>query len=348
MLTPHTNDGKLNYLFSTDNELCAKFRADGYVILRSAVSEELVDRIRFEIEEAFFLPDESALPNRSVVAPEIGRFQDAWHKCPAVSELAGLPVILSLLRELYGRDPHPFQTLTFSTPTQQPAHSDHVHFSSIPNGFMCGVWVALEEITSTNGPLFYFPGSHNLAYMNYQDFHIQKNQHSVETAYQEYESRFEPFIFDLGYTKEVFYAQKGDVLIWSANLAHGGSLALDAQSSRWSQVTHYFFDNCVHFTPRLSDELTGELCLREPIDILSGEPIISLTRVVGNPARLEEDKINEEIVDHLQVESTPPEVDQLQHLRDELAALRGSRAFKVGNLLALPVRALRQIFSRGH
>ena len=348
MTSSYINNGELNYLFSTDSELCAKFREDGYLILRSAVPDELVDRIRYEIEETFLSVDESAQPIMSGIQPEIGRFQDAWRKCASVGELAGLPSILHSLKELYGRDPHPFQTLVFSTPTQQPAHSDHIHFSSIPNGFMCGVWVALEDVTSTNGPLFYFPGSHNLAYMNYQDFHIQKNQHSVETAYQEYESRFEPLIFDLGYTKEVFYAQKGDVFIWSANLAHGGSLALDAQSSRWSQVTHYFFDNCVHFTPRLSDELTGELCLREPIDILSGEPIISLARLVGNPTGLEEDKINEKIVDHLQVESTPPEVDHLQHLRDELAALRGSRAFKVGNLLALPVRALRQIFSRGH
>ena len=143
---------------------------------------------------------------------------------------------------------------------------------------MCGVWVALEDVTSTNGPLFYFPGSHNLAYMNYHDLNITKNPAHEEAAYQEYEARLEPLMLNLGFKKEVFYAKKGDVLIWSANLVHGGSLALDAQPSRWSQVTHYLFDNCVHYTPRLSDEMTGDLYLRKPIDILTGQPIASVNR----------------------------------------------------------------------
>ncbi len=278
MTASYLNNGELNYLFSTDSELCAKFREDGYLILRSAVPDELVDKIRYEIEETFLSVDESARPTMSGIQPEIGRFQDAWRKCPSVNELAGLHNILLTLKELYGRDPHPFQTLVFSTPTQQPAHSDHIHFSSIPNGFMCGVWVALEDVTSTNGPLFYFPGSHNLAYMNYHDLNITKNPAHEEAAYQEYEARLEPLMLNLGFKKEVFYAKKGDVLIWSANLVHGGSLALDAQPSRWSQVTHYLFDNCVHYTPRLSDEMTGDLYLRKPIDILTGQPIASVDR----------------------------------------------------------------------
>ena len=278
MTASYLNNGELNYLFSTDSEFCAKFREDGYLILRSAVPDELVDKIRYEIEETFLSADESARPTMSGIQPEIGRFQDAWRKCPSVNELAGLHNILLTLKELYGRDPHPFQTLVFSTPTQQPAHSDHIHFSSIPNGFMCGVWVALEDVTSTNGPLFYFPGSHNLAYMNYHDLNITKNPAHEEAAHQEYEARLEPLMLNLGFKKEVFYAKKGDVLIWSANLVHGGSLALDAQPSRWSQVTHYLFDNCVHYTPRLSDEMTGDLYLRKPIDILTGQPIASVNR----------------------------------------------------------------------
>ncbi len=278
MTASYLNNGELNYLFSLDSELCAKFREDGYLILRSAVPDELVDRIRYEIEETFLSVDESARPIMSGIQPEIGRFQDAWRKCPSVSELAGLRNILLPLKELYGRDPHPFQTLVFSTPTQQPAHSDHIHFSSIPNGFMCGVWVAFEAVTSTNGPLFYFPGSHILPYMNYHDLNIIKNPHHEEGAYQEYEARLEPLMLNLGFKKEVFCAEKGDVFIWSANLVHGGSLALDAQPSRWSQVTHYFFDNCVHYTPRLSDEMMGNLYLRNPIDIITGQPIASIDR----------------------------------------------------------------------
>ena len=32
----------------------------------------------------------------------------------------------------------------------------------MPEGFMCGVWVALEDMDMDNGPLVYYPGSHQL------------------------------------------------------------------------------------------------------------------------------------------------------------------------------------------
>ena len=32
----------------------------------------------------------------------------------------------------------------------------------MPEGFMCGVWVALEDMDMENGPLVYYPGSHKL------------------------------------------------------------------------------------------------------------------------------------------------------------------------------------------
>ena len=63
----------------------------------------------------------------------------------------------------YGREPLPFQTLNFRVGTQQEPHSDAFHFNSDPPGFMCGVWVALEDIDEASGPLVYFPGSQSPA-----------------------------------------------------------------------------------------------------------------------------------------------------------------------------------------
>lgn len=73
---------------------------------------------------------------------------------------------------------------------------------------MCGVWVALEDVTPTNGPLFYFPGSHNLTYMNYHDLNIIKNPLHEEAAYQEYEARLEPLMLNLGFKKKFFTPKK--------------------------------------------------------------------------------------------------------------------------------------------
>ena len=48
-----------------------------------------------------------------------------------------------------------------------------------------------------------------------------------DSGYQAYQQKYEPFIAKLiqdnGLEPEYFRARKGDVLIWHANLLHGGS-----------------------------------------------------------------------------------------------------------------------------
>ena len=90
------------------------------------------------------------------------RIQDAWTESEAVRSLAVAPKVLSLLETLYGKRPIPFQTLNFLRGSQQQTHSDSFHFHSFPKHYMCGVWVALEDLTEDNGPLHYYPGSHLL------------------------------------------------------------------------------------------------------------------------------------------------------------------------------------------
>ena len=98
------------------------------------------------------------------------RIQDLWQYSDSVKELACHPKIMDTLKMLYEREPVPFQTLNFKVGTQQKAHSDTLHFSSLPARYMCGVWVALEDITEDNGPLFYYPGSHRNPEYNFSDF----------------------------------------------------------------------------------------------------------------------------------------------------------------------------------
>jgi hypothetical protein len=62
-------------------------------------------------------------------------------------------------------------------------------------------------------------------------------------------------------------------LIWCANLLHGGSLQTDRTRTRWSQVTHYYFQDCVYYTPAFSDEPLGRLALRQITDAASGERV---------------------------------------------------------------------------
>jgi hypothetical protein len=66
---------------------------------------------------------------------------------------------------------------------------------------------------------------------------------------------------------------RSPALIWAANLLHGGSRQRDPNATRWSQVTHYFFENCCYITPMHSDVMIGKLQVRELTDIATGERV---------------------------------------------------------------------------
>jgi hypothetical protein len=51
------------------------------------------------------------------------------------------------------------------------------------------------------------------------------------------------------FDKQEFLPKRGEVLIWHANLLHGGKPVQDRSSRRWSQVIHYFFSDCLYTTP---------------------------------------------------------------------------------------------------
>lgn len=200
------------------------------------------------------------------------RAQDAWTSDPDVRAIAANPVVLRLLGELYGRPAFPFQTLNFATGTQQAVHSDTAHFSSAPEGFMCGVWVALEDVDDDNGALVYYPGSHRLPHYTNEQLGVLSAVQADRTAHYGHYVRLWRELAEVhGLKAETFHARKGQALIWSARLLHGGALHRDTGRTRWSQVTHYYFDGCVHHTPLLSDPLYGAPYYRDVVDIVTGE-----------------------------------------------------------------------------
>lgn len=204
------------------------------------------------------------------------RVQDAWDKVPEVKQLACNPAILKLLSDLYGRRAFPFQTLNFPVGTQQHFHTDSVHFSSEPERFMAGVWVALEDIDSDNGPLVYYPGSHSLPV--FTNVHIGANpatqSQSMYEHYPRYEKTWEAIVEALDLKPFYFHAKKGQALIWAANLLHGGAAQNDRNRTRYSQVTHYYFDDCAYYTPMGTVEFLGPVLFRDNIvDISTGKHV---------------------------------------------------------------------------
>jgi hypothetical protein len=199
------------------------------------------------------------------------RIQDAWQHDEDVRAIAANPRVLQLLGMLYGRPAFPFQTLNFPVGTQQDAHSDSVHFSSLPERFMCGVWLAMQDISADAGPLFYYSGSHRWPVLNNAMIGRRGYGSDLSSAQDPFAPAWDALCQVHGAEREVFLARKGQALIWCANLLHGGSVQTDPRLTRWSQVTHYYFEDCVYYTPAFSDEVTGQLQLRSITAISDGK-----------------------------------------------------------------------------
>ena len=187
------------------------------------------------------------------------RIQDAWAFDADVYALAANSQVKALLSKLYGREAFPFQTLNFPVGTQQEAHSDMVHFSSQPEKFMCGVWIALEDIHADAGPLFYYPGSHRWPVMNNALIGRRGHGQTLNSAQDPFTEAWAALVEAEGAGQEVFLARKGQALIWCANLLHGGSAQVDQRLTRWSQVTSVNSAALVSGKCKITDPYKGSL-----------------------------------------------------------------------------------------
>lgn len=253
-------------LSPTQRQLAIDLNRDGYVVFDFPDPDiaARIDRIRERLGARLDAVDDS------VPGATKGRVQDAWRDDEDVRAIAANAEVLDLLSRLYGRQAFPFQTLNFPVGTQQHPHTDAVHFSSVPERFMCGVWLAMEDIDAGAGPLCYVPGSHKWPIVSNAMVGRRGWQQELSSAQTPYHDAWGAMVAASGVSTESFLAKKGQALIWAANLLHGGSVQTDPTRTRWSQVTHYFFDDCVYYTPAFSDEPLGRLALRDIISAADG------------------------------------------------------------------------------
>jgi hypothetical protein len=200
------------------------------------------------------------------------RIGDAWRFDVDVRAIAANARVIELLSAIYGRKAWPFQTLNFPVGSQQRCHSDINALSSIPERFMCGVWVALEDISPDAGPLEYYPGTHAwpLIYNDKIGVLATRPARSEETQ-ELYHDVWAALVAKHSVKPRHFLPKKGEAVIWAANLLHAGSRQRNPNVTRWSQVTHYFFENCCYITPLQSDIFVGKLRLRGHTNIATGE-----------------------------------------------------------------------------
>ncbi len=207
---------------------------NGYIILKGFYQPSEMDTLDTEVQR--LLEENTANFNYTD-----RKIMDAHEVSPIVNSYFRNEKMLQLLNFIMGRPVHPFQTINFREGSEQRAHSDSIHMTSEPKGYLVATWTALENTHEGNGPLFYYPGSHKLDYVMSDDF---ENGHTKwrlgNNSYKKYEDKIDDVIAQHRLKKEYFHAEKGDVLIWHANLLHGGSPIKQEGTTRKSMVAHYF------------------------------------------------------------------------------------------------------------
>lgn len=259
-------------LSDTERAIAVSLNRKGYAVLDfpDPHIDERIERITASLTPRFGV--DPMCPKFAKAGGNL-RIQDAWLFDPDIKAIATNKAVLALLTKLYGRAAFPFQTLNFPVGTQQHLHSDSIHFSSHPERFMCGVWLAMEDVHHDAGPLQYLPGSHKWPIAS----NAQIGRIGSEAARGSAQTPFEPLwralVHQSGIETETFLARKGQALIWAANLLHGGGVQHDLERTRWSQVTHYYFEDCLYYTPAFSDEPLGQLDLRTIMDVSTGKQV---------------------------------------------------------------------------
>jgi len=234
----------LGLLTSDEIEQCRHWRQHGYIILRGRIDHSLLD-------SAWESYERSIRSGKIKLEPESAGDGDPWpgrflnpHKkaagfCPVVKH----PSIAYWIRLLMEREARPLQSIASHKGSQQGVHSDSIHMTTYPLGYLTAAWIAFEDIHPDCGPLVYYPGSHRLPYVFSNDVAISEDDFRRD-GYQPYHSRYEPRIQSLIARHKLepayFHAQKGDILLWHANLLHGGSPRRDLRLSRKALVCHYF------------------------------------------------------------------------------------------------------------
>lgn len=221
-------------------EQLKKWSSAGYMILERFFDEKTCDAVNAEIDQ---LQQSGKLyftyGNKLMFANRKSKL------VKSIAEDRGLKKILSFILD---KDIVAFQTINFIHGSQQRAHSDSIHMTTYPLGYLIAAWIALEDVTHDNGPLFYYPGSHKLPYLLNNDFNEGSSFLTLgKKDYTDYEDVLENLVQKNGFEKKEFLAKKGDVLIWHANLVHGGAPILHKDLTRKSMVVHYYASDVIKY-----------------------------------------------------------------------------------------------------
>lgn len=250
---------KENNFNESQENIMRKFHRDGYAIIDLELSDNFISKIIYDLKK--IVEKNNYKTNFSAYHyNDSPRIVEAWRESENIKRLVWHEKIIFTLKQIYQRTPVPFSTINFIKGTSQPMHSDNIHFDTVPPRWLTGVWVALEDVDDSNGPLTVYPGSHKLKTSTLKDLNLPvANRNNLKEVYSNYEEEIKKIISYNNLKPKELTINKGMAIIWSANILHGGKLIKDDSRTRQSQVTHYHYEGCKkYFNPLYSEPHNGK------------------------------------------------------------------------------------------
>ncbi len=230
------------------------FIDNGYVVLPGAVDPTRIDAYLAGLRRAAVggTPLVASVPARGPqdkdvvplaeadLAAPLTKVLDTYVHVPEARELIFARPVVDFLAAVFEDGVLAFQGLHFEKGSTQAIHQDTAYVVLEEPMKLCASWIALEDVKAGSGELIYYPGSHRLPDWLYSGRHKHYNhERDAHTEHLAHLQALHDRSKERGLKLESFLPKKGDVLIWSADLAHGGSQIVDPSLTRRSLVTHY-------------------------------------------------------------------------------------------------------------
>jgi ectoine hydroxylase-related dioxygenase (phytanoyl-CoA dioxygenase family) len=231
-----------------DKARLESFVSDGYIILEQAADRDQIQAFRDQINHAFERGNGDVLYQNhgdhtvhrltEPVDPTGARVVDSYVPLIEALDLFNSPDLVRFLRILFQTRPLLFQSLSFDKGSQQGLHQDTAYVVVDEPLNLAACWIALEDVRAGSGELMYAVGSHRLPDW---DFGAGRKHWNAETDGFETHDAWGRHLAEFGERNGVkrFLAKEGDILIWHADLAHGGSPIANPSLSRRSLVGHF-------------------------------------------------------------------------------------------------------------
>jgi hypothetical protein len=217
-----------------------QFEVEGLLLCKKIISEKKIDQLNNKID-LFKLKNKNFLQTNNLL------------KYNFLNRIINLHSLIHEMKDVYCEirdkinifNAHTtlWSSIYFEVGSEQPLHRDLPYFytgNNLNESF--GLWVALEDIYSNNGPLLGVKKSHlmdqsDLKKIRHKHFPNMNVPASDNNLFLEYNEDIREKCKNLEII-EYSNIPKGSVIVWHINTLHGGKVHIDKTLSRKSVVFH--------------------------------------------------------------------------------------------------------------